>query len=317
MSDHRRYPLLVILGPTASGKTALAANIAFKCRGEVISADSRQVYRDMNLGTGKDYADYLIEDHAIPVHLLDIVPAGEKYNVFEFQKDFWRIYPEIYYRNNLPILCGGSGLYIDAVIHDYQLVQVPINPELRKNLEEKSIDELVAILSKLRKLHNKSDISEKKRLIRAIEIAMYEMEYGQPPEQEIKLKTIVFGMQTELNFRRKKITSRLHSRLKAGMVDEVKALLNKGITADQLIYYGLEYKFITQYISGMLKYEEMVSLLNIAIHQFAKRQMTWFRKMEKEGTEIHWLDATESPLNNTEIVIDLLRKHDEFSGFLY
>ena len=312
MPEVRHHPLIVILGPTASGKTLLAAKLALSCRGEIISADSRQVYKEMDLGTGKDYADFRIGNNTISYHLIDIASPGEKYNVFEYQKDFWRIYPEILSRNKMPILCGGSGLYIDAVIHDYKLVQVPINQELRKNLDGKNMDELSSVLGDLKKLHNKSDLTERKRLIRAIEIAQYENEHGQPPKQEIALKTMIFGLQSDVSIRRKKITDRLKARLNAGMVDEVKALLEKGITSEQLIYYGLEYKFITQYLTGLIKYEEMVSLLNIAIHQFAKRQMTWFRKMEKEGTNIFWLDATQPSEKNVEIIISQLKNNPSF-----
>jgi tRNA dimethylallyltransferase len=316
MTKVKHSPLLVILGPTASGKTALGGRIALVCRGEIISADSRQVYRGMNLGTGKDYEDYIVNGKKIPYHLIDIIPPGEKYNVFEYQKDFRNVYQEIIGRNSLPILCGGSGLYIDAVIHEYELVQVPLNPELRQTLADKNMDELSVILSNLKKLHNKSDIIERKRLIRAIEIATYQKVKGQPEEQGIALKTIIFGLQTELSLRRKKITDRLHFRLDAGMVDEVKHLLDAGISSEQLIYYGLEYKFITQYLSGIIKYEEMVRLLNIAIHQFAKRQMTWFRKMEKEGTVIHWLDSTQPAEKNLDIILSIIKKQPEFQKFI-
>ncbi len=316
MSEVKHHPLVVILGPTASGKTLLAAHLALRCSGEIISADSRQVYKEMDLGTGKDYADFMIGNSAIPYHLIDIIPPGEKYNVFEYQKDFWRIYPEILSRNKLPVLCGGSGLYIDALIHDYKLVQVPINQELRKNFDGRSMDELSTILADLKKLHNKSDLTERKRLIRAIEIAVYENEHGQPPEQKNVLTSMIFGLQSDASIRRKKITDRLNVRLKAGMVDEVRDLLEKGISSEQLIYYGLEYKFITQYLIGLMKYEEMVSLLNIAIHQFAKRQMTWFRKMEKEGTKIYWLDATQPSEKNAELIISQLRNNPDFAKIL-
>jgi tRNA dimethylallyltransferase len=316
MTKDKHSPLLVILGPTASGKTELASRIALECRGEIISADSRQIYREMNLGTGKDYEDYIIDGTKIPYHLIDIIPPGEKYNVFEYQKDFRNVYQEIIGRNSLPILCGGSGLYIDAVIHEYELVQVPLNPELRQTLTDISMEELRVILSDLKKLHNKSDIIERKRLIRAIEIATYQKDKGQPEEQGIALKTIIFGLQSDVFMRRKKITERLNARLEAGMVDEVKHMLDEGISPEQLIYYGLEYKFITQYLSGSFGYGEMVRLLNIAIHQFAKRQMTWFRKMEKEGTMIHWLDSTVPAEKNIEIVFSTLRKQTEFGNFI-
>ena len=316
MSESKFHPLIVILGPTASGKTSVAAKLASRCRGEIISADSRQVYRGMNLGTGKDYDDYSVENHNIPYHLIDIAETGEKYNLFEYQNDFLKAYHDIQGRNNLPILCGGSGLYIDAVIHEYQLVQVPINPSLRNQLMDKSMEELSARLADLRKMHNKSDITERKRLIRAIEISEYEKENGHSEEKGVAFQTAIFGLQLEVAIRRKKITERLHARLKAGMVDEVKALLSRGITSEQLIYYGLEYKFITQYLEGTIKYDQMVNLLNIAIHQFAKRQMTWFRKMEKEGTLIHWLDAALPSEVNIEIILSKLRKQESFNYYL-
>ena len=309
-------PLLVILGPTASGKTALAARIACACKGEVISADSRQVYRNMNLGTGKDYNDYVVEGERISYHLIDIVSAGEMYNVFEYQKDFRRVFTEIISKNKLPILCGGSGLYIDSVIKEYKLVKVPLNTELRKTIEKKSMDELSSILSALKKLHNKTDIIDRKRLIRAIEIETYQLEQGLPEEQGIALQAVIFGIRNDIHTQRKNITERLHTRLKDGMVEEVKVLLEKGLTPEQLFYYGLEYKFITQYLLGTVGYDEMVRLLNIAIHQFAKRQMTWFRKMEKNGTVIHWLDASLPSEKNLETIVSILSKHPDFARFM-
>jgi tRNA dimethylallyltransferase len=300
-------PLLVILGPTASGKTAFAANLAYLCKGEIISADSRQVYKDMNLGTGKDYADYFVKGNKIPYHLIDIIPPGEKYNVFEYQNDFWKIYSEVIKRNNLPVLCGGSGLYIDAVISKYNLVQVPLNPELSEKLVKMNMEELILQLGNLRKLHNKTDILERKRLIRAIEIETFQQRYAADEKQAPGFQSLIFGLWTEVNIRRKRITERLHTRLKAGMIDEVKNLIDKGLTPEQLIYYGLEYKYITLYLTGKIGYEEMLRLLNIAIHQFAKRQMTWFRKMERSGAQIHWLDATLSIEKNLEIVLPMIR----------
>jgi tRNA dimethylallyltransferase len=316
MNEPENHPLLVILGPTASGKTTLAAKLAFLCRGEIISADSRQVYRDMNLGTGKDYGDYSINDRQIPYHLIDIAEAGEKYNIFEYQKDFRKVYQDIIYRQNLPVLCGGSGLYIDAVIHEYRLVQVPINESLRESLAHKSMEELGCILTGIKRLHNTSDITERKRLIRAIEIAVYEKENGRFVEKGPQMQTLIFGLNPEVQIRRTRITERLKARLKAGMVDEVEFLLKKGISPEQLIYYGLEYKFITQYLAGELKYDEMFSLLNIAIHQFAKRQMTWFRKMEKEGTQINWLDPSRTAEQNIEAIISVLRQQAIFASYI-
>lgn len=310
-----KNPLVVLLGPTASGKTALAAKLALACNGEIISADSRQVYRDMNLGTGKDYDDYMVNGKKVNYHLIDILSPGEKYNVFEYQNDFLEVYNKIIGRNKIPILCGGSGLYINAIIRNYKLIQVPFNSEFRDRLAGLDLEELTRILSKLRKLHNKTDIAERKRLIRAIEIETYQQAHIQPGENEEILESIIFGLQVDVNIRRKKITERLTARLKAGMVDEVKSLLEKGLSADQLIYYGLEYKFITEYLTGRIDYTEMFRLLNTAIHQFAKRQMTWFRKMEKEGTLIHWLDATLPAEKNVEFVISILRNQPAFQKY--
>jgi tRNA dimethylallyltransferase len=315
MQAVNKNPLVVVLGPTASGKTALAAKLAYSCGGEIISADSRQVYRDMNLGTGKDYDEYVVDGEKVNYHLIDIIPPGEKYNVFEYQNDFLEVYDEIIGRNKIPILCGGSGLYINSIIRNYRLIQVPFNSELRDRLADLDMEELSVILTKLRKLHNKTDIAERKRVIRAIEIETYQQAYNQPGEDEEILQSIIFGLQVDVNVRRKRITERLTERLKAGMVDEVRSLLDKGLRADQLIYYGLEYKFITEYLIGRIDYTEMFRLLNIAIHQFAKRQMTWFRKMEKEGTQIHWLDATLPADKNVEIIISILRNQPSFQKY--
>lgn len=314
-SDHQK-PLLVILGPTASGKTSFAANIAFHCRGEIISADSRQVYRDMDIGTGKDLQDYRVNGTLVPFHLVDIANAGEKYNLFEYQQDFYKVYTDIYERGHLPVLCGGSGLYLEAVLKGYRLVQVPVNPGLRKSLEKKQMDELSVILASYRPLHNTTDILERKRLIRAIEIETYQAEHALADHSIPSLQPLIFGIRYELEERRQRITARLHERLRQGMVDEVERLLQKGLSADQLVYYGLEYKFITRYITGELAYDEMVRQLNIAIHQFAKRQMTWFRKMEREGTRIIWLKS-ETPLQeNLQRVFDQMSISNSYRNFL-
>ncbi len=290
--QNEKYNLITILGPTASGKTAVAAKIASVLNGEVISADSRQVYRGMDLGTGKDYIDYVVDGKAVPYHLIDIVDAGYEYNVFEYQKDFLRVFTEITEREKLPVMCGGSGLYLDAVLKNYKLIQVPVNEPLREKLEDKSLEELTEILKTYKNyLHNQTDIENSKRAVRAIEIEEYylnnpEIDTGMPD-----IRSMVVGVKFDRLSRRKRITSRLKQRLKEGMLDEVQGLLDSGLTPEQLTYYGLEYKYMTLHLTGQLSYQEMFEGLNVAIHQFAKRQMTWFRRMEKQGIEIHWFDG--------------------------
>jgi tRNA dimethylallyltransferase len=343
------YNLLAITGPTATGKTTLAAHLAFHLNGEVISADSRQVYRGMNIGTGKDLSDYWVEGKQIPVHLTDIVDAGTQYNVFEYQRDFLRALNDLRQRDKFPVLCGGSGLYIEAVLQNYTLIQVPVNEDLRSLLAGKSLDELTEILKSYNsKLHNITDIVNEKRAIRAIEISDYyrnlksdlserselserrdlrerkdlselsdvrerrdlrelsdklpNTDYSPITDYRIPitdhrsphtpgLKPLIVGIKYDLEIRRERITRRLHQRLKEGMVEEVQSLLDSGILPEGLIYYGLEYKYITLYLTGAMTYPEMVEKLNISIHQFAKRQMTWFRRMERQGTIIHWVDG--------------------------
>ena len=288
-----KYNLLTILGPTASGKTALAARLAYQLDGEVISADSRQVYRGMDIGTGKDLKDYIVNDAIIPVHLTDIADAGYQYNVFEYQHDFIRVLSDIRQRNKFPVLCGGSGLYLEAVLRNYRLIRVPLNETLRAGLAGKSLDELTGILKEYPvKLHNITDIVNEKRAVRAIEIADYYLRNPNPENDDAPdITPLIIGIRYSVEERRRRITQRLHQRLREGMVEEVQALLNSGVLPEELIYYGLEYKYITLYLSEKMTYEEMVEKLNIAIHQFAKRQMTWFRKMEREGFVIHWLDG--------------------------
>lgn len=288
----KKYNLITILGPTASGKTTVAANTAYLLKGEVISADSRQVYRGMDIGTGKDYEDYIVNETKIPYHLIDIVNAGYEYNVYEYQKEFLNVFSEINSRGKLPVMCGGSGLYLESVLKNYKLIRVPVNEELRAGLESKTLSELTLILRKYKNyLHNQTDTDSHKRAIRAIEIEEYylanpDIETGMP-----EINSLVIGVKYDRNSRRKRITIRLKERLKKGMLDEVEYLLNSGLTPEQLTYYGLEYKYMTQYICGLLTYNEMFDGLNTAIHQFAKRQMTWFRRMEKQGINIHWLDG--------------------------
>lgn len=286
------YDLITILGPTASGKTDLAAHLAYDLQTEIISADSRQVYRGMDLGTGKDLEDYVVKGKQIPYHLIDICDAGFKYNLFMYQQDFLNAYQDMVSRNLLPILCGGTGLYIESVLKGYRMIPVPENPELRASLEGKPLDELARILSGYKTLHNTTDVDTPKRAIRAIEIGEY---YRTHPVQEREFPEIhplIIGVNIDRELRREKITNRLKQRLDQGMLDEIRGLLDAGVHPDDLIYYGLEYKYLTLYVIGKLSYEEMFSQLEIAIHQFAKRQMTWFRGMERRGFLIHWIEAT-------------------------
>jgi len=303
------YDLLVITGPTASGKTSLAVAIAKKIGGEIISADSRQVYRGMNLGTGKDYDDYLIEGVILPCHLIDIADPGYKYNVFEYQRDFNKIYSDLKERKVFPVVCGGSGMYADSIITGYKMVEVPPDSGFRNELEKKPIEELKEILSTYKNLHNTTDIDTKKRVIRAIEIEQFNRNRGKQTNEFPKVKSLVVGVMIPRESRRRRITERLKQRLDNGMVNEVKHLIEIGINTDTLIYYGLEYKFITLYLIGKIKYDEMVRDLEIAIHQFAKRQMTWFRGMERRGTKIHWIDGEMPMEENVECVLDLLLTH--------
>lgn len=283
--------LLTIIGPTASGKTSLATALAYELDSEIISGDSRQVYRGMDIGTGKDLGDYVVNGKHIPYHLIDIVEPGYKYNVFEYQRDFLKAYEDIRRRGKLPILCGGTGMYVESVLKGYRLLPVPENPALRERLSGQSLEQLTAILATYKKLHNTTDVDTAKRAIRAIEIEEY---YKQVPVQEREfphLQSLIIGVSIDRELRRQKISERLRQRLDAGMVDEVKDLLERGIAPEDLIYYGLEYKYLTLYIIGQMSYDEMVHGLEIAIHQFAKRQMTWFRGMERRGFHIHWIDA--------------------------
>ena len=293
-------PMVTILGPTASGKTPLAAALAGEIGGEIISADSRQVYRRMDIGTGKDLADYrLVVDGFsvdIPYHLIDICEPGTKYNLFQYQQDFYDAYQNIRNRGVVPILCGGTGLYIEAVLKGYKLSPVPQNPELRASLEGKSLEELTLMLTELKartgsNMHNKTDVDSCQRAIRAIEIETYNLENPVPRRELPPVDSLIIGVNIDREARREKITRRLKMRLEEGMIDEVKGLLDENIPAEDLIYYGLEYKFVTEYIVGKTTYDEMFTRLEIAIHQFAKRQMTWFRGMERRGFNIHRIDA--------------------------
>ena len=301
------YDLLVVTGPTASGKTALAAAVAKMTCGEIISADSRQVYRGMNLGTGKDYDDYKVDGIIIPCHLIDIADPGYKYNVFEYQRDFNKVYSDLRKRKIFPVVCGGSGMYADSIISGYKMFEVPPDSGLRIELEKKSINELREILMTFRKLHNITDIDTKKRVIRAIEIEHSSRNKRNYHSEFPKVRALITAILYDRETRRNMITERLKKRLDSGMIDEVKNLIASGITAETLIYYGLEYKFITLYLTGKISYQEMVRDLEIAIHQFAKRQMTWFRGMERRGIKINWIDG-ELPLQEkVEKVMELFR----------
>jgi tRNA dimethylallyltransferase len=297
--------MITILGPTACGKTALATALAARLDGEIISADSRQVYRRMDIGTGKDLEDY----DGVPYHLIDICEPGTKYNLFQYQQDFFDAYNNIIGNGKTPILCGGTGLYIEAVLKGYKLSPVPQNQELRDRLEGKSLTELTQILMALNEkngsyMHNTTDVDSCQRAIRAIEIETYNIEHPMPLRELPPIPSLIVGVNIDREQRREKITRRLKARLEGGMVDEVKALLDEGIPAEDLIYYGLEYKFVTEYLIGKTTYEEMFQRLEIAIHQFAKRQMTWFRGMERRGFKIHWIEAMQ-PMD--EKVKEILR----------
>ena len=288
--------LITILGPTASGKTSLAAHLAYEIDAEIISADSRQVYRGMTIGTGKDLEDYMIKDRQIPYHLIDICEPGTKYNLFRYQEDFIKVYADMMQRGKQAILCGGTGLYIESVLKGYHLSPVPQNQELRDALANKSLEELTEMLKRLKQksgsmMHNKTDVDSCQRAIRAIEIETYNLEHPTEDRTFPAIESIIIGVTIDRDARRAKISGRLQKRLDSGMIDEVKGLLNSGIPAADLIYYGLEYKYITEYIIGKIGFEEMFRRLEIAIHQFAKRQMTWFRGMERRGFTIHWVDA--------------------------
>ena len=306
--------MVTILGPTATGKTALAAAFAASAGGEIISADSRQVYRRMDIGTGKDLADYNVGGVCVPYHLIDIAEPGTKYNVFEYQRDFAEAYADIMRRGRLPVMCGGTGLYIEAVLKGYRLLPVPEDKELRRSLEGKTLAELTDILARLKAgngsvMHNKTDVDTTKRAIRAIEIETYYKEHDLVGEKTFpKIESTIIGINIDRDERRRKITNRLHQRLDEGMVDEIKSLIKSGIQPEDLIYYGLEYKYITEYVIGRISYEEMFRSLEIAIHQFAKRQMTWFRGMEHRGFKINWIDAMLPMEDKVRLINDIYNK---------
>jgi tRNA dimethylallyltransferase len=303
------YNLITVLGATAGGKTSFAAALAYEIGAEIISADSRQVYRGMDIGTGKDLDDYIFKEKKIPYHLIDIADAGYKYNVFEYQQDFLNAFNDIHARKSFPVLCGGTGMYIEAVLQGYRLIRVPKNEELRKTLKEKSDEELIQILKQYKDLHNISDTSNRKRLIRAVEIAVYS---AGNPDTDIsypKINSLNFQIVYDRRTRRERISQRLKERIDEGMVEETKALLDAGVPHETLLYYGLEYKYVTEYLMGNMSFEKMLENLEIAIHQFSKRQMTWFRKMERSGTKIHKIDGNLPPDKKVEHALSFLMKN--------
>jgi len=300
--------LLTVLGPTATGKTRLAALVANELDGEIISADSRQVYRGMDLGTGKDYDDYRVEDRFVPYHLVDIVEAGTEYNVFRFQQDCFKVLEDVISRNKFPVLCGGTGMYIESVLENYHLKDTPVNDELRVDLNNYTIEQLVEQLSTYRELHNTTDTNDRNRLVRAIEIEQYKLDNPHAINNNIDLlANVLVGIHFEREVIRARITSRLDNRLKNGMIEEVEALLDNGLTPAQLKFYGLEYRYITMYLTNEITYKTMFEKLNIAIHQFAKRQMTWFRRMENKGYQIHWIDGNLEDTVKVSMVLELLK----------
>ena len=302
------YDLITVLGPTACGKTRLAVALADRIGGEILSADSRQVYRGMDIGTGKDLADYDIDGRHIPYHLIDIAEPGTKYNLYEFQGDFLKAYKGVIERGAQPVMCGGTGLYLESVLRGYRLIPVPENPELRKSLQGKTLAELTEILKGYKTLHNTTDVDTTKRAIRAIEI---EECYRNTPVEAggfPQLKSLNIGIDISRDKRRELISSRLERRLQEGMIDEVKGLLERGIPAEDLIYYGLEYKYVTLYVTGQLEYKYLLQELEVAIHQFAKRQMTWFRGMERRGIHIEWIPFEWTVEDKVNHIVELMEE---------
>ncbi len=300
-------PLIVITGPTATGKTKLAARVAAATDGEIISADSRQVYRGMDVGSGKDYGDYMVDGYLVPYHLIDIVDPGHEYNVYEFQQDFLKAYNHIIKRNKQAVLCGGTGLYIEAAIGRYKLLNVPANPTLRKKMLGMTWEELTAKLESMRPLHNSTDTTNRDRLLRAIEIETFNREHASERNNYPEFNTSIFAIHLDRQEIRDRITSRLKNRLERGMTEEIEQLLKGGVSTEQLSFYGLEYRYLTQYLTGEIKYDEMFNTLNTAIHQFAKRQMTWFRRMERKGYKLHWIDGNLPMEEKTRKIVESLR----------
>ncbi|MBE0674686.1 MAG: tRNA (adenosine(37)-N6)-dimethylallyltransferase MiaA [Bacteroidales bacterium] len=303
-----KYDIIVVTGPTASGKTAVAAMVADQAGGEVISADSRQVYRGMDIGTGKDYTDYMVGGRLIPYHLIDIVDAGYKYNVFEYQRDFLQVYNRLTEKGIIPVVCGGSGMYLDSIVSGYRLFPVPADDKLRQDLSSLSLSELKKILSGYKRLHNETDVDNVKRAVRAIEIEVYYA--GRSPEELTfpVIRPLITAISYERNERRIRITERLRERFRTGMIEEVEALLASGLQEETLLYYGLEYKYGTRYLRGEVSYEEMFRGLETAIHQFSKRQMTWFRGMERRGIEINWIDGRLPAAEKVATILELYNR---------
>ncbi len=304
----QQFPLVTVLGPTAVGKTTFAAHLALAINAEIISADSRQVFREMDIGTGKDIDDYRVDNHVIPSHLIDIAEPGSEYNVFQFQRDFQNALTSITNRGKTPLLCGGTGLYLESVLLNYDLIEVPENEELRRQLSKQSNSDLIKKISFSRPLHNTTDILDRERLIRAIEIEDYKQKNKNERFETDFSQTPVFGIRFDRKTVRERITARLKQRLNEGMIEEVQQLLGNGISSERLMFYGLEYKYITMHLLGELSSNEMFSLLNTAIHQFAKRQMTWFRRMEKKGVKIFWLEGEDGLSVNIGKAIDYLKE---------
>ncbi len=300
--------MITIIGPTASGKTALAVALADAIGTEIISGDSRQVYCGMDIGTGKDLNEYTVNGRSVAYHLIDIVSAGSKYTVYNFQHDFLKVYNDMIRRGKTPVFCGGSGLYMESVLRSYRLFEVPENVPLRDSLKNKSLDELTSILSSFKTLHNTTDVDTSQRAIRAIEIETFHQNIPAGQRSFPKIHSVTFGIDIPRDIRRQRITRRLHSRLGEGLVDEVRELLDSGISPESLIYYGLEYKYITLYLTGQTGYDKMVHDLEIAIHQFAKRQMTWFRGMERRGIKIHWIDGTLPVKQKLDIILQTTKE---------
>ena len=310
-TDMTPYNLVTVLGPTACGKTTLAVALADRLHTAVISADSRQVYRLMDLGTGKDLKEYMVEGRKVPYHLIDIVEPGYKYNVFEYQRDFLNVYDELRSEGQIPVLCGGTGMYLESILRSYRLVEVPENKELRVSLLDKSLEELTEILRGYKQLHNVTDVDTCKRAIRAIEIEEYYRKNDIKIREFPEIKSLTIGLDISRELRRERITRRLHERLEQGMIDEVRGILVTGVSPEDLIYYGLEYKYLTMFVIGQISYDEMVNQLEIAIHQFAKRQMTYFRGMERRGVPIHWIASELSTEEKVEQICQMLSKESE------
>jgi len=306
--DVAKFDMVTILGPTASGKTEVAVNLALKIKGEIISADSRQIYREMNLGTGKDLEEYQVNGVDVPYHLIDIAEAGYQYNVFEYQRDFLKVYQSVKGKGTFPVMCGGSGMYLEAILKGYRLIQVPVNEERRSELQLLSLDELTEILKRYKSINNTSDTENKKRAVRAIEIEEFCLAHPETDLSFPAINSLIVGVKYDRDSRRRRITARLKQRIDNGMIDEVKKLIDNGLKPDDLTYYGLEYKYLTLFITGKLTYNEMFEGLNTAIHQFAKRQMTWFRKMERDGFEIKWLDGYMPVNEKTDKIISWLNQ---------